>query len=112
MIWFRSKHSSELVSTHGYSYNQVILWKYPSMQPITRLSGHQYRVLYLVCFVWKFSKKSQKFPENFKNSRKISKIPGNILTFFFQSSDPHRQNIFRQCRPMGNRSSRERVTKL
>ncbi|KAL3103756.1 hypothetical protein niasHS_001358 [Heterodera schachtii] len=42
-----SKHSSELVSTHGYSYNQVILWKYPSMQPITKLSGHQSRVLYL-----------------------------------------------------------------
>ncbi|KAH7726378.1 WD40 repeat [Aphelenchoides avenae] len=42
-----SKHSSELVSTHGYSFNQVILWKYPSMQPITKLSGHQYRVLYL-----------------------------------------------------------------
>lgn len=42
-----SKHSSELVSTHGYSFNQVILWKYPSMQPITKLSGHQSRVLYL-----------------------------------------------------------------
>lgn len=43
-----SKHSSELVTTHGYSFNQVILWKYPSMQPITKLSGHQYRVLFLV----------------------------------------------------------------
>uniref|UniRef100_A0A915NAV6 CDC20/Fizzy WD40 domain-containing protein n=1 Tax=Meloidogyne floridensis TaxID=298350 RepID=A0A915NAV6_9BILA len=42
-----SKHSPELVSTHGYSFNQVILWKYPSMQPITKLSGHQSRVLYL-----------------------------------------------------------------
>lgn len=46
-----SKHSSELVTTHGYSYNQVILWKYPSMQPITKLSGHQYRVLFLVRFL-------------------------------------------------------------
>uniref|UniRef100_F1KWM8 Fizzy-related protein homolog n=1 Tax=Ascaris suum TaxID=6253 RepID=F1KWM8_ASCSU len=42
-----SKHSSELVSTHGYSYNQVIIWKYPSLQPVTKLTGHQYRVLYL-----------------------------------------------------------------
>ncbi|KAI6228523.1 ANAPC4-WD40 domain-containing protein [Aphelenchoides besseyi] len=42
-----SKHSSELVSTHGYSYNQVILWKYPSMQPIVKLGGHTQRVLYL-----------------------------------------------------------------
>ncbi|RCN43491.1 hypothetical protein ANCCAN_10553, partial [Ancylostoma caninum] len=42
-----SKHSSELVSTHGYSLNQVIIWKYPSLQPVTKLSGHQFRVLYL-----------------------------------------------------------------
>ncbi|CAI2324739.1 unnamed protein product [Caenorhabditis sp. 36 PRJEB53466] len=42
-----SKHSSELVSTHGYSYNHVIIWKYPSLQPVTKLVGHQYRVLYL-----------------------------------------------------------------
>ncbi|CAD5216780.1 unnamed protein product [Bursaphelenchus xylophilus] len=42
-----SKHSSELVSTHGYSLNQVVLWKYPTMQPIVKLQGHQLRVLYL-----------------------------------------------------------------
>lgn len=42
-----SKHSSELVSTHGYSFNQVIIWKYPSLQPVTKLTGHQFRVLYL-----------------------------------------------------------------
>ncbi|CAI5441771.1 unnamed protein product [Caenorhabditis angaria] len=42
-----SKHSSELVSTHGYSFNHVIIWKYPSLQPVTKLVGHQYRVLYL-----------------------------------------------------------------
>ncbi|CAJ0924847.1 unnamed protein product, partial [Mesorhabditis belari] len=42
-----SKHSSELVSTHGYSYNQVIIWKYPSMTPVTKLTGHNFRVLYL-----------------------------------------------------------------
>ncbi|CAJ0586735.1 unnamed protein product, partial [Mesorhabditis spiculigera] len=42
-----SKHSSELVSTHGYSYNHVIIWKYPSMTPVTKLTGHNFRVLYL-----------------------------------------------------------------
>ncbi|GMR35943.1 hypothetical protein PMAYCL1PPCAC_06138 [Pristionchus mayeri] len=42
-----SKHSPELVSTHGYSYNQVVIWKYPSLQPVTKLAGHQTRVLYL-----------------------------------------------------------------
>jgi len=42
-----SKNSNELISTHGYSQNQVIVWKYPSMQQITSLTGHTYRVLYL-----------------------------------------------------------------
>ncbi|VDM51817.1 unnamed protein product [Angiostrongylus costaricensis] len=27
--------------------SQVIIWKYPSLQPVTKLSGHQFRVLYL-----------------------------------------------------------------
>lgn len=42
-----SKNSNELVSTHGYSRNQVVVWKYPSMQQIALLTGHTYRVLYL-----------------------------------------------------------------
>ncbi|KAL7665622.1 Anaphase-promoting complex subunit 4-like WD40 domain-containing protein [[Candida] zeylanoides] len=42
-----SKNSNELVSTHGYSRNQVVIWKYPSMQQVASLTGHTYRVLYL-----------------------------------------------------------------
>lgn len=42
-----SKTSNELVSTHGFSKNQVIVWKYPSMQQVAALTGHTYRVLYL-----------------------------------------------------------------
>ncbi|KAJ3340025.1 substrate-specific activator of APC-dependent proteolysis [Gonapodya sp. JEL0774] len=42
-----SKTSVELVSTHGYSQNQVLIWDYPSMRPIGTLSGHTMRVLYL-----------------------------------------------------------------
>lgn len=45
LIW--SKNSNELVSTHGYSRNQIIVWKYPSMQQVAQLTGHTYRVLYL-----------------------------------------------------------------
>jgi cell division cycle 20-like protein 1 (cofactor of APC complex) len=45
LIW--SKNVNEIVSTHGYSLNQVILWKYPSMSKVTTLTGHTYRVLYL-----------------------------------------------------------------
>ena len=59
-----SKHASELVSTHGYSQNQILVWKYPSLTQVTlsftldrslftglvqvaKLTGHSYRVLYL-----------------------------------------------------------------
>lgn len=42
------KNSNELVSTHGYLRNQIIVWKYPSMQQIAHLTGHTYRVLYLL----------------------------------------------------------------
>ena len=36
------------VSTHGYSQNQILVWKYPSLVQIAKLTGHSYRVLYLV----------------------------------------------------------------
>lgn len=42
-----SKMVNELVSTHGFSLNQIILWKLPSMSKIATLTGHTYRVLYL-----------------------------------------------------------------
>ena len=42
-----SKTVNELVSTHGYSQNQIILWKYPSLAKVATLSGHTFRVLYL-----------------------------------------------------------------
>ncbi|TPX34932.1 hypothetical protein SmJEL517_g02627 [Synchytrium microbalum] len=42
-----SKNSNEIVSTHGYSQHQVVIWKYPTMTPVATLTGHTYRVLYL-----------------------------------------------------------------
>jgi cell division cycle 20-like protein 1 (cofactor of APC complex) len=42
-----SKTCNELVSTHGYSQNQVVVWKYPSLQKVAVLLGHTSRVLYL-----------------------------------------------------------------
>lgn len=42
-----SKHAAELVSTHGYSQNQILVWKYPSLVQVAKLTGHSYRVLYL-----------------------------------------------------------------
>ena len=42
-----AKNVNELVSTHGYSQNQINVWTYPSMKKIATLTGHTYRVLYL-----------------------------------------------------------------
>lgn len=45
LLW--SKNVNEIVSTHGYSLNQIVVWKYPTMEKIVTLTGHTYRVLYL-----------------------------------------------------------------
>ena len=42
-----AKNVNEFVSTHGYSMNQIILWKYPAMEKIATFTGHTSRVLYL-----------------------------------------------------------------
>ena len=39
-----SAHDKELVSSHGYSHNQLILWKYPSMVRCLGLALGQVRV--------------------------------------------------------------------
>ena len=35
----------ELISAHGYSDNQLVLWKAPSLERITQLKGHTERIL-------------------------------------------------------------------
>merc|ERR1719158_2582498 len=45
LVW--SKNVNEIVSTHGYSLNQIVVWKYPAMSEVITLTGHTYRVLYL-----------------------------------------------------------------
>merc|ERR1739848_909531 len=45
ILW--SKRDKELVSSHGFSMNQLILWKYPSMVKLSELTGHSSRVLHL-----------------------------------------------------------------
>ncbi|KAL3463096.1 WD40-repeat-containing domain protein [Aspergillus heterothallicus] len=42
-----SKNSDEIISTHGYSQHQIVIWKYPRMEQIVSLTGHTFRVLYL-----------------------------------------------------------------
>jgi cell division cycle protein 20 (cofactor of APC complex) len=42
-----SKTYRELLSTHGFSQNQLCVWKYPNMRKVQELTGHESRVLHL-----------------------------------------------------------------
>jgi cell division cycle 20-like protein 1 (cofactor of APC complex) len=42
-----SNATDELVSTHGYSLNSIVVWKTKTMEKLTTLHGHTFRVLYL-----------------------------------------------------------------
>jgi cell division cycle 20, cofactor of APC complex len=46
IVWSRTHHR-ELVSSHGYSENQLIVWKYPTMMKVKELKGHTARVLHM-----------------------------------------------------------------
>jgi len=43
LVW--SKYDKEILSGHGFSQNQLCLWKYPTMAKIGELKGHTQRVL-------------------------------------------------------------------
>ena len=42
-----SRHEREILSSHGFSQNQLCLWKYPSMAKVAEMPGHTSRVLHL-----------------------------------------------------------------
>ncbi|XBJ04229.1 hypothetical protein VPH35_023204 [Triticum aestivum] len=60
LLW--NKNDRELLSSHGFTQNQLTLWKYPSMAKMAELNGHTSRVLFMaqvifarsLCFVAKF----------------------------------------------------------
>ncbi|KAL6581621.1 hypothetical protein OROMI_007544 [Orobanche minor] len=45
LLWNRNER--ELLSSHGFTNNQLTLWKYPSMVKIAELTGHTSRVLFM-----------------------------------------------------------------
>ncbi|WCJ42322.1 Cell division cycle 20.1 cofactor of APC complex [Euphorbia peplus] len=45
LLW--NKNERELLSSHGFTQNQLTLWKYPSMVKTAELTGHTSRVLYM-----------------------------------------------------------------
>ncbi|KAL5715015.1 hypothetical protein ACHQM5_016904 [Ranunculus cassubicifolius] len=45
LLW--NKNERELLSSHGFTQNQLTLWKYPSMVKMAELTGHTSRVLFM-----------------------------------------------------------------
>ncbi|XP_010255691.1 PREDICTED: cell division cycle 20.1, cofactor of APC complex-like isoform X1 [Nelumbo nucifera] len=45
LLW--NTNERELLSSHGFTQNQLTLWKYPSMVKIAELTGHTSRVLFM-----------------------------------------------------------------
>ncbi|CAI9095335.1 OLC1v1031266C1 [Oldenlandia corymbosa var. corymbosa] len=45
LLW--NKNERELLSAHGFSQNQLTLWKYPAMSKLAKLRGHTSRVLFM-----------------------------------------------------------------
>ena len=46
IIWSKT-YKNELISSHGFSHNQLIVWEYPRMTKLAELTGHTHRVLQL-----------------------------------------------------------------
>ncbi len=47
LIFRKTEQKAELLSSHGYSHNQINVWSLPYMDKVASLQGHQSRVLYL-----------------------------------------------------------------
>jgi len=45
LVW--NKNEKEILSSHGFSQNQLCLWKYPGMVKMAELTGHTARVLHM-----------------------------------------------------------------
>lgn len=45
LVW--SKNTNEVVTTHGYSQYEIIIWRHPAMSKVAVLDGHVSRVLQL-----------------------------------------------------------------
>jgi len=45
LLW--NKQHREIISSHGFSQNQLCIWKYPTMNKVAELTGHTSRVLHM-----------------------------------------------------------------
>lgn len=74
LLW--NKNERELLSSHGYTDNQISLWKYPSMVKIAELKEHTSRVLFMAqspdgCTVASAGDESRQFWNVFGDQRQV-----------------------------------------
>mmetsp|Transcript_7662 Transcript_7662/g.8357 ORF Transcript_7662/g.8357 Transcript_7662/m.8357 type:complete len:534 (-) Transcript_7662:284-1885(-) len=88
-----SPHYNEFVSTHGYSENQITIWKFPTLERVGTLTGHTSRVLYLAIspdgenIVTGAGDETLRFWKVFpKEKVKVEKHVGSFLTKPYDSS--------------------------
>jgi cell division cycle protein 20 (cofactor of APC complex) len=43
LLWSKNSSTKEIVSAHGFSQNQLVVWKYPSLVRVAELRGHEQR---------------------------------------------------------------------
>lgn len=94
-----SKHHRELVSSHGFSQNQLIVWKYPSMVKLTELKGHTSRVLHMAqspdgCTVVSAGDETLRFWKIFDLAPSKTEARG-ILSHSNQNSLLHKSSLIR-----------------
>ena len=88
LLWL--KNLNELVSTHGFLRNQIAVWKYPLMQQVAQLTGHTYRVLYLLLspdgetIVTGAGDETLRFWNVFEKNRNNEPAPSVLLDAFLQ----------------------------
>lgn len=91
-----NENEKELISSHGFSKNQISIWKYPTMNKVIELDGHMSRVLYMAMSAdgstivsgagdetlrfWKISENKKKENSNLDDIN--SKFTSNILNCF------------------------------
>ncbi|KAL7580592.1 hypothetical protein ACA910_003713 [Epithemia clementina (nom. ined.)] len=79
VVWSPLSGARELCSSHGYSENQLILWKYPTMTKLQELKGHSARVLNM-----------EKSPDG---TSVVSAAADETLRFWNVFSTPHESSL-------------------
>ena len=88
LLW--NQKEKEIISSHGYNKNQIIIWNYEKNKKICELKGHMNRVLYLVMSpderyicsgsgdetlgFWKINEEPKNYNENKLNNSMIDNV--------------------------------------